>query len=314
MNVHFVKPSVSIPLMEVSKSCANLTRVNATTPQDVERWLLTLAQMRETNTYEAPDFLRPFHLITFPLMLRALKSGGVTLPDNLANYAIRMGLYEAAGIAPPKTINKSSSAGRFHPIIQLTDRRAVAATTARLSELCVGQVTTQATRDSLESSISELLENCYDHAKSGNRGFHGLAAAQIWHYGHLAQIAIADTGVGIRARLMDNPALHALLKTTNACELATRYGVTADPTGHHTGYGMTLAKDLLRSNGGNLIVVSREEVAVCGADGVHSSKFRNVRWNGTLIIFEWNTNRKLDVSAVYKRWPKPEGFDDDEFM
>ncbi len=267
--------------------------------------------MKESKTYDPPDFLRPFHLLTFALVLKAGNWKGVTLPENLENYAIRMGLYEAAGIPPPKTIHKYSSAGRFHPVIPLVDARTVAVTAARLSALCANQLSTKETQDSLETSISELLENCYAHA---GRRFYGLAAGQIWQYGNLAQIAIADTGVGIRARLMDNPNLHALLRTFNACELATRYGITADESGHG-GYGLTLAKDLLRSNGGNLMVISKDEVAVGTSKGMVSSKFKSsVRWNGTLVIFEWNTNRTLDVRAVYRGWPNPRGYDDDEFM
>lgn len=280
---------------------------------DVESWLSTLAKMKESKTYDPPDFLRPFHLLTFALALKAGKWSGVTLPDNLENYAIRMGLYEAAGLRPPKEINKYSATGRFHPVIPLVDIRTVAATAARLSALCENQVTTRETRESLEAVIMELLENCYAHAKTGGREFHGLAAAQIWPYGNLAQIAVADVGVGIRARLMDNPNLHALLRTFNACEVATRYGITADEVGHG-GYGLTLAKDLLRSNRGNLMVISKNEVAVGTPNGMVSSKFKSVRWNGTLIIFEWNTNRSLNVRTVYKRWPTPRGYDDDELM
>jgi anti-sigma regulatory factor (Ser/Thr protein kinase) len=290
----------------------NSEPVRATWASDVESWLSTLHQIGESKTYKAPDFLRPFHLLTFALFLKAGKYSGVRFPEYLENYAIRMNIYEAAGIPPPKSINKFDSRGRFEPVTPLVDSQSIGAMATRLSAVCAAQGVAPETLHSLEASITELLENCYAHAKTGGHDFHGLAAAQLWPYGNLGQIAIADAGVGIRSRLMDNPKLHRLLGRENACELATRYGVTADEA-THAGYGLTLAKDLLSPNGGSLMVVSKNELVVCDANGVHPGNLKT-GWNGTLIIFEWNTQNKLDASAVYKRWPAPRGYDDDDFI
>lgn len=223
-----------------------------------------------------------------------------------------MGLHEAAGISPPKSIRSPSDpVGRFCPIVRLVNEFAVALVAEDLCRICANQAVSRKTVEALGSSIAELLENCYAHAKTGESGFHGLAAAQAWVYGDLAQIAIVDAGIGIRARLMDNPKLHSLLRTANACELATRYGVTADES-CHGGYGLTLAKDLLRANGGNLIVVSKNEAVCCNEKGVFSSRLK-ASWEGTLVIFEWDTSRPLDIKSVYDSWPTVRGFDDDDF-
>lgn len=290
----------------------DISVVEPTRIRDVESWILTLADMKESKRYTPPDFLRPFHLLTFALVLKAGKYGGLSLPEKFINYAVRMGLYEAADIPPPKSIQKSSPSGRFRPVTALTDWIAIADTAIGLSDICMHQAASKQTRQSLATAIVELLENCYAHAKTGKRDFHGLVAAQAWFQGNLAQIAIADVGVGIRARLADNANLHDLLRTQNACELATRYGVTADES-CHAGYGLTLAKDLLQSNGGSLMVISKNEAVTCNSSGIYSSRMKAV-WNGTLIIFEWDTSRALDASAVYRRWPTPRGFDDDELI
>ncbi|MGO9060120.1 MAG: ATP-binding protein [Candidatus Binataceae bacterium] len=276
--------------------------------------MLTLARLAEAKgQYTPPDFLRPYHLLTFALVLKRGNWTGVTLPEHLENYANRMGLWEAANLAPPKLIRKYNPAGRFQPVTALIDLEAVGEAASKLSAICTNQAVSPETVQSLEVAITELLENCYAHAKTSNHDFHGLAAAQAWFNGDLAQIAIADVGVGIRARLMDNPNLHELLSVENACELATRYGVTADQTGAHAGYGLTLAADLLQSNGGSLMVVSKNEAVVCNAYGVNPTTLK-VAWDGTLVIFEWNTSRPLDAAAVYRKWPTIRGYDDDDLV
>lgn len=202
--------------------------VDPTYIREVESWLATLSEARQSRTYRPPDFFRPYHLATFALMLRAGGYDEVAFPEKFETYAIRMGVYDAAGIPPPRTVRKTDSKGRFQPVTPLTDPTTVTNVADSLSRICSPQAATRETVDSLEIAISELLENCYAHGRKQVGGFHGLAAAQAWFYGHLAQIAVADAGIGIRARLMDNPDLHELLASENACELATRYGVTAD--------------------------------------------------------------------------------------
>jgi hypothetical protein len=252
--------------------------------------MLTLAKIQGSKRYTPPDFFRPYHFLTLALVLKAGKYSGLDLPEKFENYAIRMGLFEAAGLPLPKSVRKLDASGRFHPITVLTDWLVLADTAANLSAICTHKAVSEKTVESLIISIVELLENCLSHAKTNRRDFHGLVAAQAWFNGNLAQIAIADVGVGIRARLMDNPNLHHLLLTQNACEVATRYGITADEKGH-SGYGLTLAKGFAR---------------MAEASGAI--------WDGTLVIFEWDTSRPLDTQSVYQRWPLPQGFDDDDFV
>jgi hypothetical protein len=218
--------------------------VDPTRISEVESWLTVLGQIRQSGTYQPPGFLRPYHLLTFALVLKAGKFTGVRFPEKFENYAITMGLYEAAGIPPPRTVHKTNCAGRFQRVTALSEPATVTDVAASLSRLCLPQAATKETGDSLETSIVELLENCYDHGRGHIGDIHGLAAAQAWFNGDLAQIAIADTGIGIRARLMENPDLHGLLASENACELATRYGITADAS-CHGGYGLSWRKTCL---------------------------------------------------------------------
>src|SRR3546814_10636062 len=79
--------------------------------------------------------------------------------------------------------------------------------------------------------LSELSENCYAHARIKD-DLHGLVCAQAWQRGGRAQIAIADSGVGLRASLAENATPADMVFGSNAAEVATRYGVSGleEPT------------------------------------------------------------------------------------
>ena len=126
----------------------------------------------------------------------------------------------------------------------------------------------------------------------------------------MAQIAIADLGIGIRQSLASNTTVVSELENANACELASRYGVTSKPE-HHSGYGLALARELMTRSGGQFMVFSGGEAYVSGNHGDNSVAMP-AEWPGTLILLEWKLDRPLRVLDVYRDWPLPEGIDDDD--
>jgi len=286
--------------------------VYPTSVADLEDWLHILEQIKAGATKQStPDFLRPFHLLTFAIMVKTGRYKSFKMDLSLEGYANRMRLWDAVGLEPPAQIKAQSSKGRFCPITRI-DRATAVPVTQHLASLFVQQMKDGLTHASLEIALLELLENCFMHAAIPRTPLTAFVAAQAWFNGNLAQIAIADDGIGIRTRLMNNPALREDLIFENACELATRYGITADPE-HHSGYGLTFSRDLLTMHDGNLMVVSFDEMVCCNRRGVFSRKMRTP-WKGTLILFEWKTKNPLDAEAVYNKWPKPKGFEDDDFL
>lgn len=278
---------------------------------DVDAWLGALAELRQTGSCYSPNFWKPFHFVTLALAAKRWGLPNLGLPDEFRSYAARMELWEAAGMDPPYQVNKYSARGRFLPVQALTDPARVDESANCLTEIMTAGCSDES-RSSLQITLAELLNNCYDHAEPQTALF-GLACAQSWPRGGLAQIAIADAGVGIRDTLGQNNALLGRLHRENACALATEYGVTGKPNRHHSGYGLTLARQVLENNGGRLTVVSGTEAASCGRDGLYA-KSDIQTWIGTLVILEWCIEHPLDVDAVYKSWPLPEGITDDDFL
>lgn len=283
-----------------------------TDAREIETWLNGVERLRTSGSVRAPDFVKPYQLVTLAMALRENPRAMAELPDEVSRYATRMHLWDAAGLEPPELMREHPTEDRFQPTAALSTEEDVATCSMNLTAIIRrhGQADHE-TLDSIDIAIAELANNCFNHAGLGPDEV-GLVCAQTWERGNRAQIAFADPGVGIRESLSTNPELRAPLREGNACELACEYGVTGNP-GDHTGYGLCLARDLMRNNGGVFAVFSgRDGFRQAGSQ--HKPVYCHASWPGTLVVIEWRTNYPLSASDVYENWPLPPGMDHDDFF
>jgi len=282
-------------------------------PGEVEIWLKSL-NLESDNHISCPDFLKPFHLSTLALSVKKAAWENFTLPPELEAYAIRMHLWNALGLTPPRVINEYEEAGKFLPIHVLynrDDENDISTIVDELMNILARQVQpNQEDRDALDGCLREIVGNFHDHAQAS---LPCMICAQSWPKGNLLQISIADAGAGIRATLSKNSELLPRLSQTNACELASEYGVSSRPNDSHTGYGLTLARDLMSDCGGSYLLVSGDEL-YCYHNGKNISNKVKYKWEGTLLVLEWPMNRHLNSKKVYDGWPTAEGYSDDDFF
>lgn len=294
-----------------SVSAAIEIRMQLTSLTDIESWLVSLENLVKTGECDAPDFLRPFHFVLLGMYLRKHRASNIRLPSNLEGYASRMHLWDAIGCPPPVAVNELDCTGRFHPLVVLANPERVDETSRSLIHMVRGASTDEKSSKGADNAVAELIGNCYAHSESAPH-LHGLACAQAWPRGNKAQIAIGDSGVGIRYTLKNSGLYDDKLATTNACELAAEYEVTSKPGRGHSGYGLTLARDLLEINRGALFVLSYGEWFSV-RHGMRCSGLLNTSLQGTLVLLEWNTDAPLDTTKVYESWPLPEGMEYDDF-
>lgn len=286
-----------------------------TSIKEIYSWLSQLELLVSEKTCQAPEFFRPFHFISLALTLKSKGARGITLPDSLRTYAARMHLWEAIGLPAPRSgRHEHDGLGRFLPIEPLRSRSDVQDCSNRLSEITKHTQASEESCQSLSIAISELIDNCFSHAKSESEGLHGLACAQYWPRGQLMQIAIADMGMGIRRTFdrADREEFRAKVKAMNCCALATELGASSKLDNGHAGYGLALARQLAEQNKGTITVYSGSEwfhstKGYCSEDG------NGVVWNGTMVVTEFNTANPLSTQAVYQNWPPVRGYDDDDF-
>lgn len=278
---------------------------------DITEWLGDMNEIDTQRTYNPPSFWKPYHFATIALKAKILNSN-INLPEAQIAYAARMGLWEAIGQNPPITVTKYPTKGRFleaHSISHGDDVHELSIKVADMFKCCARDSDTV---DSIQVLMAELLGNCCAHSSYAGHDVFGLVCGQSWPRGNLAQICIADCGMGIRNSLLNNTSLAERLQTENACELATEYGVTGKPFGSHSGYGLTVANDLISKCGGHLSIFSNSEY-------YHSRPYLKVsgplpqQWQGTLLVIEWNLQSTLQIKDVYDAWPVPSSISEEDY-
>lgn len=278
---------------------------------DVEDWIKVIQEIQVGQPFPIPKFLRPYHLATLTHELQKMQISSLVMPQKLSSYANTMNLWGAAGLSPPADISTRHASGRYHPIEVLSDSRMVDTTTDQLIELFRPVCSDEDTLNAVDTMLRELIGNCFAHSAVKDDRF-GLICAQAWSAGRKAQVAISDSGVGIKKSLFENPEYHSILDQRNSCEFATEYGVTSKPGKGHSGYGLAVARALIKQNNGSFFVRSGEECFhYCSECSESYSGLRQL--GGTLLIIEWNLDCPMNISDVYEGWPQIEGMSDDDF-
>lgn len=283
---------------------------------EIQDWNKSLAALTLNHSCVSPGFFKPYHFVTLALILKGAGAGSLNLPDDIQSYASWMRLWEAIGLQSPVVVQGNPGSTKIHEIAPLVDLNAVENVSDSLAVFMVNNVGKPCSSDTAQSlyvMLTELLGNCHHHARAAD-ALHGLVCAQSWYNGKRAQVAIADSGIGVRKSLEENPDLAKRLASENSCELALKLGISSKLNRGHAGYGLALAKDLTSQSRGAMLVVQSYNEAVVVQDGkvVTFEKLQD-GFPGTLVVFEWDTASPLDVTSVYANWPKSKDEGDDYF-
>lgn len=287
-----------------------------TTYLDIDNWLGDLNTLIARGQASCPPFLKPAHLVSLALSLKANRASSLNLSPHLLGYAVRMGVWEAVGLPPPVSVTRWHAGDRFCEVTRLVDRNHVGDVATRLASIATSNQPAGAsdeTKKALYTILSEITENCHAHAMV-NDGLHGIACAQTWYRGGRAQIAIGDLGIGIRTSLESDVGILPKLAGRNAVDLATEYGVSSKLGRGHSGYGLTLARGLAEASPQSMLYIhSHGEVfhVSSGKTWIHNAPVHQ-KFPGTLVVFEWAIGSTLDTGDVYRSWPRSEDSSDDD--
>lgn len=221
----------------------------------------------------------------------------VTWPraKNVAQYLARMDVIRPFVVELPTEKFKRRKPAGFRPVQHYTDaascyeaarelRDAVAEATHTDDVLAV---------QAIYVCLGELAENVLFHASTKHGGF---GAAQAWQKRSTVEVAIVDTGVGIRRSLTKNAAYADISDDVAAIETALEPMVTATPD-RNTGLGLSLTRYLLRRNGGQLMVRSGKAAVYAGA--IERSEVCPIPWPGTIVTLTARTDAPLDIHGAY---------------
>jgi anti-sigma regulatory factor (Ser/Thr protein kinase) len=148
----------------------------------------------------------------------------------------------------------------------------------------------------------ELAANVLRHSES-NRG---IAIIEFNPARHQLTLAIADTGIGIRASLAHNP---DLAQTDDLSAIVTAMGAaTTGEPGTGAGMGLYLAHKVIQDNGGTILVRSGKACRKLSPAVKNSTGLANLQ--GTLVAVKIRTDKSLDYGRVDQELSEPAGISD----
>jgi anti-sigma regulatory factor (Ser/Thr protein kinase) len=154
----------------------------------------------------------------------------------------------------------------------------------------------------LHALAFELANNVLRHAQASC----GVAVVEIDPADDQLVLAIADSGIGIQRSLARNPDL------IEAGDLAAiRSAMNAHATGEPArgaGMGLYLARNLVRDNGGGLLIRSGTASRELGPTVADSADLPSLQ--GTLVVATLGTNSPLDYGRIDQELLGPQGVTD----
>ena len=154
--------------------------------------------------------------------------------------------------------------------------------------------------------ISELCENVLAHSEFISPGY---VCARVLDKSMKAEIAIADTGIGIAEsyrRGTNSSAKERIAKGASPLELAVDGLNSSKPvagrgsTRSYYGFGLLIARRLIEENRGQLFLISGGESLHADRFGKHLDKLSHP-WNGTFIGLVIDLNNPLPLAEIYEQ-------------
>jgi signal transduction histidine kinase len=203
-------------------------------------------------------YLGPIAVATLCALRRAASSRGLLLemipPQSvhLLAYCAFCGLLGDFGIGPPAVAHPES----VTTVVRQFDTAPLQAQ-QEIVDLARYEVgLSKVDEGNLKLALAELTQNVLDHSKSGVGGF--LSARAFKNVRDL-RFVVADLGIGFRQSLKNK---HVIRSDRDAIALALQERVSGQTLKRNMGMGLSLLQDVVRRNGGELMVYSGQGALV----------------------------------------------------
>lgn len=222
------------------------------------------------------------------------------------SYAAHMGFYKAFGLQHGKEPGEATGSSTYIPltILKVEDIKKEAALggehvgdvleekSKQIAQMLVQQAKGNLV-DTLTFSIREIMRNVVEHSESNIIEY----CAQYWPTKNLVEVAVLDTGNGIRKGIETNPYLE-IENERDALHLSLLPGVSGKmykgvkerkhDEWQNSGFGLYMTSRICR-NGGSFFIVSNDSSVLLTSDGKRDIE---CDYKGTILSF-------LSVVIVY---------------
>lgn len=161
------------------------------------------------------------------------------------------------------------------------------------------------TTDALTFSIREIIRNVFEHSESRHVDY----CAQYWPSYHKVEIAIADSGIGLRQSLAENPYVEtstdsdaiqqALMPAISSKNYRGALVDTDDPW-HNSGFGLYMISRMCRLGGEFLICSGDHGIRLDDSGKTHVELGHHC--SGTAVRMILNTERLGDLKGMLAKF------------
>lgn len=204
----------------------------------------------------------------------------VPLPGNdLESYAAHMGFFKACNISLGKEPGQAKGSLTYLPITKIENPGHLHGADIERRSLVLAQTLTQrqggALVKTLQYSFTEIIRNVAEHAQSPDYWM----CAQYWPSRGEAEIALIDSGRGLRASLRNNPIIREqVVDDRAAVKYALMPGISGamwkgkpqrdDDMWQNSGFGLYMNYRIC-AEGGNFFIASGDTGLFCEKDSEH---------------------------------------------
>ncbi len=225
-------------------------------------------------------------------------------------YLARMDFFNELGVSFEEDFERKTPVG-FRPVTHVeSESKAPAVARDLVDAVAERNALDSSTEFALKTCFSELVENVFYHAESPIDALTSIQAYKKYKEKPArTELVIVDAGRGIRPALAESKYADQVTDDYSAIALAIQKNVTT--TGdERRGIGLWVASEVVRLNGGVMLILSNEGGMRVDGDGAH--RVDEHFWPGTLVAIEFRMDQPIDTGPVYgapEDWPDIDDFD-----
>lgn len=277
--------TVAIPrILDLQASLAFAAEVAALEP-NVTVLGIDFSAWGRVPAYELP--LRPFGMLIVSQAIQQCKSRNpaviiapTNLPGNdIESYAAHMGFFQACNVPLGKEPGQAKGSPTYLPITKIENPSYLHGSEIEHRSLELARKLTQqqggALVKTLQYSFTEIIRNVAEHAQSPDYWM----CAQYWPSRGEAEIALIDSGRGLRASLRNNPLIREqVVDDRAAVKFALMPGISGamwqgkpqrdDDPWQNSGFGLYMNYRIC-AEGGNFFIASGDTGLFCEKDSEH---------------------------------------------
>ena len=211
--------------------------------------------------------------------------------SSIDGYLARMNFHRVLGLPEPDH-GRRPDAGRFIPIMLVSDSDDVFDTVNAISDIVLQQFdNAREFLPAFEWAINEIVDNIFIHSQTKSPG---VVCAQLFPQLNRLNIAICDSGIGLRGSLGSS---FDISSDIHAIEKALERGVTRD-SNIGQGNGMAGSLEIISKNKGS-ICVSSGGAEYRMTDGRDQGFSETARLDGTCVSLSFDLDNPVALESIW---------------